>query len=132
MRRSATIPPLSRTWMRCVARSARRHAARGRRAPSSHARSTLRAVGRVKKRHPQSASLHPESSTHMPSALPTTAAPAALASTESIRLVLDTVAARNPHEPEFLQAVHEVLESIAPVLEAHPEFIDGGILERLV
>jgi len=68
----------------------------------------------------------------MPSALPTTAAPDALTSTESIRLVLDTVEARNPHEPEFLQAVHEVLESIAPVLEAHPEFIEGGILERLV
>jgi glutamate dehydrogenase (NADP+) len=68
----------------------------------------------------------------MPSALPTTSAPAALTSRESIRLVLDTVEARNPHEPEFLQAVHEVLESIAPVLESHPEFIDGGILERLV
>ncbi|KAF2414452.1 glutamate dehydrogenase [Microbacterium sp. B35-04] len=68
----------------------------------------------------------------MPSALPTTSAPDTLTSAESIRLVLDTVEARNPHEPEFLQAVHEVLESIAPVLEAHPEFIDGGILERLV
>ena len=68
----------------------------------------------------------------MPSALPATSAPDAIAASDSIRLVLDTVEARNPHEPEFLQAVHEVLESIAPVLEAHPEFVDGGILERLV
>jgi glutamate dehydrogenase (NADP+) len=57
---------------------------------------------------------------------------AVLTASDSIPLVLDTVEARNPHEPEFLQAVHEVLESIAPVLEAHPEFVDGGILERLV
>lgn len=68
----------------------------------------------------------------MPSALPVTSAPEAITASDSIRLVLDTVEARNPHEPEFLQAVHEVLESIAPVLQAHPEFVDGGILERLV
>jgi glutamate dehydrogenase (NADP+) len=59
-------------------------------------------------------------------------ASASLSSVDSLRLVLDTVEARNPHEPEFQQAVHEVLESIAPVLEAHPEFVDGGILERIV
>lgn len=68
----------------------------------------------------------------MTSAPPIASPPAAIAASDSIRLVLDTVEARNPHEPEFLQAVHEVLESIAPVLEAHPEFVDGGILERLV
>ena len=49
-----------------------------------------------------------------------------------VRDVFDTVVARNPDEPEFLQAVHEVLESIAPVLEAHPQFVENGILERLV
>jgi glutamate dehydrogenase (NADP+) len=49
-----------------------------------------------------------------------------------VQSVLDTVHARNPHEPEFLQAVHEVLESIAPVLETHPRFVEDGILERLV
>ncbi|WP_019181844.1 NADP-specific glutamate dehydrogenase [Microbacterium yannicii] len=54
------------------------------------------------------------------------------ATREPIQAVLDTVHARNPHEPEFLQAVHEVLESIAPVLEQHPQFVEGGILERLV
>jgi glutamate dehydrogenase (NADP+) len=39
---------------------------------------------------------------------------------------------RNPHEPEFLQAVQEVLESLEPLMERHPEFIDAGILVRLV
>ena len=50
----------------------------------------------------------------------------------SVKDVFDTVLARNPHEPEFQQAVHEVLSSIAPVLEAHPQFADNGILERIV
>ncbi len=39
---------------------------------------------------------------------------------------------RDPHEPEFHQAVHEVLASIAPVLDVHPVFADSGILERIV
>lgn len=51
---------------------------------------------------------------------------------ESVQPVFDTVLSRSPHEPEFHQAVHEVLHSIAPVLEQHPEYIDGGIVERLV
>ncbi len=50
----------------------------------------------------------------------------------SVREVFQTVVARNPHEPEFQQAVHEVLVSIAPVLDEHPQFVDGGILERIV
>ena len=50
----------------------------------------------------------------------------------SVRDVFDTVVTRNPHEPEFQQAVHEVLHSIAPVLDKHPQFVDGGILERIV
>ncbi|MFY9714856.1 MAG: NADP-specific glutamate dehydrogenase [Microbacterium sp.] len=50
----------------------------------------------------------------------------------SVQPVFDTVLSRSPHEPEFHQAVHEVLNSIAPILEQHPEYIDGGILDRLV
>ncbi len=50
----------------------------------------------------------------------------------AVQPVFDTVLARSPHEPEFQQAVHEVLNSIAPVLAEHPEYVDGGILERLV
>jgi len=46
--------------------------------------------------------------------------------------VFRTVVERNPFEPEFQQAVHEVLHSISPVLEVHPEFAEGGILERIV
>ncbi len=46
--------------------------------------------------------------------------------------VFDAVRALNPNEPEFHQAVHEVLHSIGPVLDRHPEYIENGILERLV
>ena len=38
----------------------------------------------------------------------------------------------NAHQPEFLQAVSEVFDSLVPVLERHPEFIDAAILDRLV
>ena len=49
-----------------------------------------------------------------------------------LRDVSEVVARRSPGEPEFLQAVREVLESLEPVLAEHPEFIEAGILERLV
>ncbi|MFF8547096.1 NADP-specific glutamate dehydrogenase [Streptomyces albidoflavus] len=39
---------------------------------------------------------------------------------------------RNPAEPEFHQAVREVLESLAPVLAARPEYAEPGLVERLV
>ncbi len=45
--------------------------------------------------------------------------------------VLDLVVRKNPSEPEFHQAVKEVLESLAPVLERHPEYEQNRILERL-
>ncbi|MDD8044165.1 MAG: NADP-specific glutamate dehydrogenase, partial [Verrucomicrobiota bacterium] len=48
-----------------------------------------------------------------------------------ISSVLERVQARNPGEPEFLQAVHEVLESLTPVLERNPVYEKGAILERL-
>jgi len=46
--------------------------------------------------------------------------------------VLETVKKRNAGEPEFLQAVTEVLRSIAPVLERHPEYVESRLLERMV
>ncbi len=46
--------------------------------------------------------------------------------------VLDLVARRNAGEPEFLQAVHEVLESLDPVIERHKKYRDGRILDRVV
>lgn len=46
--------------------------------------------------------------------------------------VLGMVKDRNPGEVEFHQAVEEVLESLNPVFEKHPEYEENGILERLV
>jgi glutamate dehydrogenase (NADP+) len=42
------------------------------------------------------------------------------------------VRAKNPAEPEFHQAVEEVLESLRPVLMKHPEYQEARILERMV
>ncbi len=42
------------------------------------------------------------------------------------------VVERNANEPEFHQTVMEVLESLVPVLEKHPEYIELGIMERIV
>ncbi len=44
----------------------------------------------------------------------------------------EQVLKRNPGEPEFHQAVKEVLDCLEPVLEKHPEYIKAKILERLV
>jgi glutamate dehydrogenase (NADP+) len=46
--------------------------------------------------------------------------------------LMERVVKRNPGEAEFHQAVHEVLESLQPVIESHPEYIDSGVLERMV
>jgi glutamate dehydrogenase (NADP+) len=40
--------------------------------------------------------------------------------------------ARNPGEPEFHQAVREVVESVWPVIEAAPRYRNGRVLERMV
>jgi glutamate dehydrogenase (NADP+) len=49
-----------------------------------------------------------------------------------IQEVLEIVKKRNPNEPEFLQAVTEVLESIRPVIERSKKLREARILERLV
>lgn len=46
--------------------------------------------------------------------------------------IMDQVIKRNQNEPEFHQAVHEVLESLEPVLEKYPEYKDLGIIDRIV
>jgi len=46
--------------------------------------------------------------------------------------VYEMVVKKNPAEPEFHQAVKEVLETLEPVLERHPEYEENRILERLV
>jgi glutamate dehydrogenase (NADP+) len=49
-----------------------------------------------------------------------------------VQEVLDIVRKRDPNEPEFIQAVTEVLESIRPVVERNKKYRDGKVLERLV
>ncbi len=46
--------------------------------------------------------------------------------------VYETVSERNSGEPEFLQAVREVLESLEPVVEKNPEIEKNGVIERIV
>jgi glutamate dehydrogenase (NADP+) len=45
---------------------------------------------------------------------------------------MDSVKAKNGHEPEFLQAVHEVAEAIIPFTESHPKYKTHKILERII
>ena len=51
---------------------------------------------------------------------------------EYLNRVLETVKQRDAGEPEFLQAVTEVLESLEAIVEKHPEYEANGIVERLV
>ena len=46
--------------------------------------------------------------------------------------VLEDVKTKNANEPEFLQTVEEVLSSLEPVIEAHPEYEKCALLERIV
>ncbi len=43
----------------------------------------------------------------------------------------DIVLARNPGEPEFHQAVYEVMQTLAPLAEEHPEYLQWSILSRV-
>ncbi len=49
-----------------------------------------------------------------------------------VQRVIDQVKAKDAHEPEFIQAVTEVLETLEPVIEAHPEYEQAKLLERIV
>lgn len=51
---------------------------------------------------------------------------------ESVGQFLEEVAQRNPGQPEFLQAVTEVMESLWPFIEKNPKYAELGLLERLV
>jgi len=44
---------------------------------------------------------------------------------------LDQIAAKNPDEPEFLQAVREVYDTLCPVIDQHPEYRQARLLERM-
>ncbi|QTN38002.1 NADP-specific glutamate dehydrogenase [Cryomorphaceae bacterium] len=45
---------------------------------------------------------------------------------------MDRVTAKNGHEPEFLQAVQEVAETVIPFIEEHPKYKEHKILDRIV
>ncbi|MBQ3136646.1 MAG: NADP-specific glutamate dehydrogenase [Clostridia bacterium] len=49
-----------------------------------------------------------------------------------VQNVIDSVAKKYPHEPEFVQTVTEVLASLEPVVEKHPEYEKAALLERMV
>ena len=51
---------------------------------------------------------------------------------QKIEAFLDQVKANNGHEPEFLQAVHEVAETVIPFIEENPKYQDKLLLERMV
>ena len=49
-----------------------------------------------------------------------------------IHEVFEQVKKRNPNEPEFHQAVNEIFESLIPVFDKHPHYMEEGVLERIV
>ncbi len=51
---------------------------------------------------------------------------------EYLNNVYETVCKRNSGEPEFLQAVKEVLESFEPVVEKRPDIVKSGVIDRIV
>ncbi len=53
------------------------------------------------------------------------------AAEEEVAKFMSGLVKRNPHEPEFHQAVHEVVETLMPFILEHPEYRDARILERM-
>lgn len=51
---------------------------------------------------------------------------------QSVQDFMNTVAERNPGQPEYLQAVAEVIESLWPFIEKNPRYVDNALLERLI
>ena len=51
---------------------------------------------------------------------------------EYLKSVLAQVEKRNPGEPEFLQTVNEVFQSIEPVVEQRPDLVEAGVIDRMV
>ncbi len=50
----------------------------------------------------------------------------------ALQELIERVEKRNPGEPEFHQAVREVFASLEPVIEAHPIYLEAGVLDCLV
>ena len=49
-----------------------------------------------------------------------------------VKRVFDGLCARNAHEKEYLQAAEEMLTSLSPVFDKHPEYEKAGLLDRFV
>lgn len=49
-----------------------------------------------------------------------------------VERVIDSVSKKHSNEPEFVQTVTEVLKSLTPVIERHPEYEQESLLERMV
>ncbi|MDA3837668.1 MAG: NADP-specific glutamate dehydrogenase [Candidatus Delongbacteria bacterium] len=49
-----------------------------------------------------------------------------------LKKYMDLLNSKDPNQPEFIQAAAEVIESIIPVLEKHPEYVDAKIVERMI
>src|SRR5690606_9944086 len=52
--------------------------------------------------------------------------------TPALGEIYERAIGRSPGEVEFHQAMREVLESIAPVVERHPEYLESGVVDLLV
>ncbi|TVQ94913.1 MAG: NADP-specific glutamate dehydrogenase [Deltaproteobacteria bacterium] len=55
-----------------------------------------------------------------------------MTSLDSLDALLDHIETRDPHQPEFRQAVEEVMGPVFPYLDEHPELIGDGLLARLI
>ena len=55
-----------------------------------------------------------------------------MTSLDSLNALLDHIKTRDPHQPEFRQAVEEVMEPVFPYLREHPKLAQDGLLARLI
>ncbi|WP_164509362.1 NADP-specific glutamate dehydrogenase [Companilactobacillus jidongensis] len=51
--------------------------------------------------------------------------------TDYLQQVYEVIEQRDPHQTEFLEAIHDFFQTMTPVFERHPEYIEANILERL-
>ncbi|WP_440111569.1 NADP-specific glutamate dehydrogenase [Paenibacillus sp. QZ-Y1] len=61
-----------------------------------------------------------------------TTEPTQVTAAEYVHSIYESVVARNPQENEFHQAVKEILDSLIPVIAAHPKYMNNSLLEQLV
>ena len=62
----------------------------------------------------------------------TTTCTSAETDSQFVQTFMGKVTDRNPNEPEFLQAVYEVVSSLEMVVDRRPQYLKAGILDRIV